>query len=274
MVDRMAVGLDRQSWIWRCCVQNRAPSYCFFFFCLSTSGAVYRWTDYDSGSSLVCPSNYLSIHPPTPLSLSSAHPIIYLSTPFLLCMSNYLSSIILSTTFFLFEVWHTNPYPHPFSLLCPSKCLSIHHFFCLFTVWTTTPHPIFSLLCPSSYLSLYPLLFSLIYRWTDHSPPFFLSPLPIQLLIYPSTLFAGLTRKRKRQQSLLTECKWPYRDGGIWTWQGEAVDPDCCCHTLNGEAKGGKEVFPEHAVNKVDYGQHEHQVRNGCGQLSCHCEVV
>lgn len=151
-------------------------------------------------------------------------------------------------------------------------------------------------------MSVYPPLFSLIYSLTHPPPPRFLSPLPIQLSFSLSTPFLSYgqttlhpfslsplpiqlsiclsihticwTNKKKRQQSLLTKCKWPYRDGGIWAWQGEAVDPSRCCNALDGEAKGGKEVFPEHAVNKVDYGQREHQVGNGCGQLSCHCEVV
>ena len=165
---------------------------------------MYRWTDYDSGSSLVCPSNYLSIHNPPLLFLSPLHIQLSIYPPLfsLLCTSDYLSSIILFTTFLLFEVWHTNPYPHPFSLLCPSKCLSIHHFFHLFTVWTTTTHPVFSLLCPSSYLSLYPLFFSLIYRWTDHSPPFFLSPLPIQLLICLFIHTICWTNKKKKKTTI------------------------------------------------------------------------
>ena len=64
-----------------------------------------------------------------------------------------------------------------------------------------------------------------------------------------------------------------YSDREIWAWQGKAVDSNSCRHSLDRQAKSRKEIFPEHEVNKVDYRQQEHQVRNGCCQLSCHCDV-
>ena len=123
---------------------------------------MYRWTDYDSESSLVCPSNYLFIHP-TPLFLSPLHIQLSIYPPLfsLLCTSNYLSTHQVSF------------YPPLFSYL-------------KFDILTPTPTPF---LCSAHLNVCLSTTFLLIYSLNHYSTPRFLSPLPIQLSFSLSTPF-------------------------------------------------------------------------------------